>query len=125
MKFRCLKTLPAVVAAALVTITSGCATAFVRSKSTVASQHIFPATVFDAQFFWDAGVQGKPLLATADRGARNSPLARCACTIGAIMDMPFSRAFDTVLLPVDLSRATTPEEKRDADGEESAAAIRR
>jgi hypothetical protein len=52
--------------AASVLITSGCATAFVRSESTVDPKHVFPATAFDAQFFWEAGVKGEPLIAMVD-----------------------------------------------------------
>jgi uncharacterized protein YceK len=111
--------------AALVMMTSGCATAFVRSKNTVGPQHVFPATVFDAQLFWEAGVKGEPLFVMADRETRNSPLARCAYILGAIIDTPSSIVFDTALLPVDLSRAASTEEERETDGEQSAAAIRR
>lgn len=84
---------------------SGCATAIVRSDSTVTSQHIFPATTIDAQFFWDIGLRGKPLFASADPNARCGPVAKLGYSVGAIADSPFSVAFDTLLLPVDLIRS--------------------
>ena len=105
-----------VMAAVSVLVTSGCATAFVRSKSTVAPKHVFPATTFDAQFFWDAGVKGEPLFATVDR-QKNNPAARLAYGVGGIIDLPFSIVFDTILLPVDLSRHRAATEDKDAKRE--------
>ena len=105
------------VAAACLMLTSGCATAFVRSPDSVHSGHVFPATTFDAEFFWRAGIQGEPLLATADPNARNGAVERVAYTFGAIIDFPFSVAFDTILLPVDLIRlkSSSDNTQRDPD----------
>lgn len=83
---------------------SGCATALVRSKDAVEHRHVYPATVLDAKFFWDAGLKGEPLFVSADPKARNGPVKRVAYGVGAIVDAPFSVAFDTLLLPVDLMR---------------------
>ena len=88
----------------MVLLTSGCATVFVRSKSTLDPEHVFPATTFDAEFFWNAGVKGEPLFATVDPKQKNNPVARLAYGVGGILDFPFSIVFDTILLPVDLSR---------------------
>ena len=110
------KRLFGVITAVVIMMTSGCATSFVRSKSTVDPQHVFPATVFDAKFFWEAGVKGEPLLATTDPEARRNPLTRFACILGAIIDTPFSIVFDTLLLPVDLSRTGSRSEERDTEG---------
>ena len=98
-------------------ITSGCATVFVRSKSIVDPQHVFPATAFDGQFFWRSGIQGEPLFATVDPKERLNPVARFACGVGSIIDLPFSIVFDTILLPFDLSRGRTgdTESKREPD----------
>jgi uncharacterized protein YceK len=97
--------------AALVMMTSGCATAFVRSKDTVETHHVFPATRFDGEFFWESGVKGEPLFVEVDGEKRNNPVARCAYMLGAIIDMPFSIAFDTLLLPVDLARGELSKEE--------------
>jgi uncharacterized protein YceK len=90
--------------AASLLLTSGCATVFVRSKSTVDPQHVFPATAFDGQFFWQSGIKGEPLFVTVDPKERLNPVARFACGVGSIIDLPFSIVFDTLLLPFDLSR---------------------
>ena len=100
-----------------VMITSGCSTVFVRSESTVNPEHVFPATAFDAQFLWQNGVKGEPLFATVDPKERGSPAARSAYVVGAILDLPFSVAFDTILLPVDLTRSRAPGKSGDAKGE--------
>ena len=91
-------------AAASLLITSGCATSFVRSESTDKPQHVFPATACDGQFFWHAGVKGEPLFAMADPNARINPVGRFVYGLGSIIDLPFSILFDTILLPLDLSR---------------------
>jgi uncharacterized protein YceK len=98
-------------------ITSGCATAFVRSESTVDPQHVYPATAFDGEFFWKAGVKGEPLFATVDPKDRNGPVTRIAYGVGAIIDLPFSIVFDTVLLPLDLTRSKAPARDRGTEGE--------
>lgn len=102
-------------------MTSGCATVFVRSPGAVAPEHVFPATVFDAQMFWEAGVKGEPLFVMAERDAKSSPFVRVACSLGAIIDAPFSIAFDTLLLPVDLTRAKRGVDEREINGEKGAA----
>ena len=72
--------------------TSGCATALVRSKSTVGFQHVFPATAFDGQFFFKAGVKGDPLFAMVDPKEKNTPVARLAeCTLTG-RSMSFDRS---------------------------------
>ena len=110
-----------IMGAASLLLTSGCATAFVRAKSTTDPQHAFPATAFDGQFFWHSGVHGEPLLAPADPKVRLNPVARFACGVGGIIDLPFSIVFDTILLPFDLSRGR----KGDAEGKrESDSAIK-
>jgi len=96
--------------AACVVLTSGCATAFVRSKHTVAPQHVFPATAFDGQLFWNSGFKGEPLFATVDPNAKNGPVRRVAYGVGAIIDLPFSIVFDTILLPMDLTQSGTSAE---------------
>ena len=110
-----------VLAAAGVLATSGCATAFVRSKNTVDPQHVFPATAFDGEFVFEAGLKGEPLFAPADPKARNSPPARVAFCVGAIIDLPFSVVFDTILLPADLFRARAPAEDEHSKAEPDAA----
>ena len=114
MKFQMLSKAVNILGAAGVMITSGCATAFVRSEST---QHVFPATAFDAQFFWEVGVKGEPLFVMADSNYRNGPVARLAYSVGAIIDLPFSIAFDTILLPIDLIHSGASAENRDTKGE--------
>ena len=103
--------------AAILLLTSGCATVFVRSKSTVDPQHVFPATAFDGQFFWHSAIKGEPLFATVDPNERLNPVARFAYGVGSIIDLPFSIVFDTILLPVDLSRrrADDIDSKREPD----------
>lgn len=91
-----------IAAATAVITTSGCATAFVRSGNAVEPDQIFPATALDAHFFWNAGIKGESLLASVDPNEKNSPLARLAYAAGSIIDLPFSIALDTVLLPIDL-----------------------
>src|SRR5262245_24024978 len=108
-----------VIGVAGVLMTSGCATAFVRSKSTVDPEHAFPATAFDAQCFWNAGVKGEPLFATVDPTQKNNPVARVAYAVGGVIDLPFSILFDTILLPVDLSRPR--KEDKDATREPDSA----
>src|SRR5580765_1575184 len=83
-------------------ITSGCATAFVRSESTVRPQHVFTATTFDGPVFWKAGIKGELPFAMADPNRRNGPVTRLAYSVGSIIDLPFSIAFDIFLLPLDL-----------------------
>ncbi len=100
-----------VMPAATVVITSGCATAFVRSKDTVDPQYVFPATSLDTQFFWNSAVKGEPFLATADPTIKNGPAARLAYGVGPIIDLPFSVVCDTILLPVDLFRSKKTDEK--------------
>jgi uncharacterized protein YceK len=102
MQFQRLRRAFQIVGMASVVITSGCATTFVRSNSTVDPQHVFPATTFDARFFWESGVKGEPLFASADPKVRNGPVTRLAYVTGAIVDLPISIALDTILLPVDL-----------------------
>ncbi len=103
-------------------LTSGCATAFVRSENAVHSQHVFPATALDAQFLWHNGLKGEPLFATIDPNERNRPPARIAYTLGAVVDFPVSVVFDTILVPVDLMRSKAPAENRDNKGEPDGAA---
>jgi uncharacterized protein YceK len=105
------------IAAAAVLGGSGCASVFVRSKNTVEPDHVFPATAFDGQFFWSAGVKGEPLLATADVREKNKPMVRLAYGAGALIDLPFSVAFDTLLLPVDLIRSGTPKTNENTKGQ--------
>jgi uncharacterized protein YceK len=93
-------------AATIAVMTSGCATVFVRSESIVHAEHVFPATAFDAQFLWSNGVKGQPLFAMADSNYRNGAPVRIAYSVGAILDFPLSVAFDTLLLPLDLSRSS-------------------
>jgi len=51
-------------------------------------------------------------------------VARLAYGVGTIIDLPFSIAFDTILLPMDLFRLKTPGENRDSKGEPDGAVIR-
>ena len=105
----------------LLTLTTGCATVFVRSESTVPPEHVFPATTFDAQFLWHNGLKGEPLLAATDPNARSGPPARMAYTLGAVLDFPFSVAFDTILVPMDLIRARGPAENTETGEPDGAA----
>ncbi len=100
-------------AAAVLALTGGCATVFVRSENTVQSQRVFPTTAFDAQFLWHSGFKGEPWFAATDPSERNGPAARMAYTLGAVVDFPFSVVFDTILVPVDLIRSGAPAENRD------------
>ena len=108
------KGLPYVVGAVGLVVTSGCATALKRSDGSVDPGHVYPAATLDAQLFWDSGVRGEPLFATADPAVRNGPAARLGYCIGAIIDAPFSIVFDTILLPVDLIRSSTPDDSENA-----------
>src|SRR5436190_676186 len=83
---------------------SGCATVFMRLQSNSHPEQVFPATTFDAGFFWDAAVKGEPLFARLNSDQKNGPVARLAYGVGSIIDLPFSIAFDTLLLPLDLLR---------------------
>ena len=94
-------------------LTSGCATAFVRSKTAGPPEHVFPATTFDAQFFWSNGVKGEPLFAMADSTYRNGPPTRFVYSLGAIVDLPLSVTFDSLLLPADLTRSKSPAANKD------------
>ena len=96
-------------------MTSGCATVLVRSPDAGAPEHVFPATVFDAQMFWEAGVNGEPLFVRVDPDERNNSFARVAFGLGSMIDAPFSIAFDTILLPVDLIRAKRRVEEGEGD----------
>lgn len=125
MQFRQLRELVRVATAAGALMTSGCATVLVRSPGAGAPEHVFPATVFDAQMFWEAGVKGEPLFVRVDPDEKNNPFARVASGLGSIIDAPFSIAFDTILLPVDVIRAKRPVEERDIDGEKGGVANRR
>ena len=98
--------------AAGLVITSGCATAFVRSKNTVDAQHVYPATAFDGQMLWKAGVKGEPLFASVDPKDRSGCVTRITYGFGAIIDLPVSIVFDTVLLPLDLTRSSASAEDR-------------
>ena len=106
-----------IMGAATLLMTSGCATAFVRSKNTTDFQHVFPATAFDGEIFWCSGVQGEPLFGMLDPKAHIDPVSRLGCGVGSINDLPFSIVFDTILLPSDLSRDRTgdTEGKREPD----------
>ena len=95
--------------AASAILMTGCATAFVRSSATSFTEPVYPATVFDARILWECGVQGKPPLAPADPKQKNPPAARAAFILGSVIDFPLSIAFDTLLLPVDLVRASSPD----------------
>ena len=64
-----------------------------------------------------SGVKGEPLFAKVDTNARNGPAARFAYGVGTVIDLPFSIAFDTILLPLDLFRPKKPAEDSDAKSE--------
>jgi uncharacterized protein YceK len=100
-----------------VIITCGCATALVRSDGTDDPGHVYPATAFDGQFLWNAGIKGEPLFARHDPRDRNGPVTRIACGVGAVVDLPFSIVFDTLLLPLDLTRSRTAAEDNEAEDE--------
>ena len=121
MQFQHFRKLVCVATTAAVLMTSGCATVLVRSPGADDGEHVFPATVFDAEMFWEVGVKGEPLFEMADRDAKSSPFARFAYGLGAIIDMPFSIAFDTILLPVDLVRAKRRVDEQDINGEDGVA----
>jgi uncharacterized protein YceK len=104
------------IGAAVVLFASGCATAFERSSSTDDSEHVFPATTFDAQCFWESGVKGEPLMAPSDSNDRNGPAARFAWGVGSVVDLPFSIVVDMILLPYDLLRPKTPDKVRESNG---------
>ena len=97
---------------------SSCATVFVRSDSAGEPAHVFPATKFDAKFFWSAGIKGEPLLAPADPNEKNSPGGRLAYGTGAIIDCPFSVVSDVILLPSDLIRIGGSKEHKNTKGEQ-------
>lgn len=103
---------------AVAVMTSGCATLFVRSESTVDSKHVYPATVFDAQCFWECGIKAEPPLALADPAIRSKPLTRVAFGVGSVVDLPFSIVSDTVMLPIDFSRLERQSETPDTNGEQ-------
>ena len=108
---------------ACVTLTcGGCATAFLRSDGPADSRQVYPATKFDGQIFWSAAVKGEPLYVSVDPNERNGALTRVAHGIGAIVDLPFSIVFDTMFLPLDLSRPAPPAKEKgphDAPGSEA------
>ena len=90
---------------------SSCAAVFVRSESAAEPGQVFPATRFDAEFFWDGAIKGEPPLVTADPSLKNSPAERLAFGAGAIIDCPLSLATDVILLPADLLRLRRTKEK--------------
>ena len=101
---------------------SGCATSIVRSDSAADVEHVFPATTFDAQFFWEAGVKGEPLFTVVDpHNNKNRPPLRLMYGVGALVDFPISIAFDTILLPLDLIRLRSLEENSETNGEQDSA----
>ena len=91
--------------------TSSCATLFVRSESTDKSKHVYPATVSDANFFWDCSIKGDPPFKLADSKVKTQPFFRAGYGVAAVIDLPFSIVSDTIMLPVDLHRSLTPTEE--------------
>jgi len=85
-----------------VLFTSSCATIFVRSDSTSKPVNVYPATRFDAEFMWESGVKGEPLLAIPNPNVKNGPVTRLAYIIGGILDLPVSLLSDTIMIPFDL-----------------------
>jgi len=118
MNFLQIKIAVSILGAAGALFISGCATAFVRSENTRNSPRAFPATAFDGEVFCESVIKGVPLgMVQADPNASNGPVARFACAVGVVIDLPFSIVSDTLLLPVDLNRSRTPATKSDAKGE--------
>ena len=66
---------------------------------------MYPATAFDAEFFWSSGIMGEPLFAMSDPKYRNDLVIRLTVMLGSIVDLPFSVVTDTVLLPFDWKAA--------------------
>lgn len=100
---------------------SSCATVIVRSDGAAEPAHVFPATKFDAEAFWAAGVKGEPPFTMADPNLKNSPVARLAYGAGAIVDCPFSVVTDVILLPSDLARIGRSKKEKKTNGEEAVA----
>jgi uncharacterized protein YceK len=88
---------------------TGCATAFVRSDSTVDPRTVYPATVFDAEVVWHGGIRGEPPMATMDNKKTPMPF-RMLCVMGGIVDLPISFVLDTILLPYDIYCISRPDE---------------
>jgi len=99
---------------------SSCATSFVRSDSADHPEHIYPATVFDAGFIWDAGIKGNPLIGREDLEDKIDPLTRVVFVAGGFIDLPFSLLFDTVFLPHDLSRPSASDESNQLGEQDTA-----
>ena len=119
MDFRFLRhAIPLAVAAGLIT-GPGCATSLVRSGGASEPEHPFPAATADVQFFWESGVKGDPILQMVDPNYRSDPRVRLMCCIGALVDFPFSIAFDVVLLPLDLSRMASQQKNRSPEEQQT------
>jgi len=82
---------------------SSCATSFVRSDD-AAPKHLYPATAFDAEFFWETGIKGMPMVEMADRDYREPTSTRVLSCFAALIDLPVSLLTDTLFLPLDLKR---------------------
>lgn len=95
-------TLPVVLA--LVLLNSSCATLLVRTDATDRNEHVYPATVVDAEGIWDCGVKGQHPMVIENPKARMNPFARTAFGLAFLIDMPFSIISDTVMLGPDVYR---------------------
>ena len=100
-------------------VMGSCATVIVRSDSGAEPGHVFPATKFDAEAFWAAGVKGEPPITMADPNLRIGPGERLAYGAGSIIDMPFSVVSDVILLPPDLIRIGSTKEKEKSEANKS------
>ena len=99
-----LKIISCLTLAAYFMLISSCATAFVRTDSSDKPEHVYPATAFDAQFIWEAGIKGEPLIvAMKNPEKKNGIPIRIIYTVGGIIDLPISLIIDTVLLPFDVA----------------------
>jgi uncharacterized protein YceK len=85
-------------------MSSGCATIFIRSDSASLPKHVYPATAFDAQFFWGCSVRGRHPIDTPDSTTQIHPMTRVAFGVGSTIDFPFSIVTDTIFFPADLYR---------------------
>ena len=84
---------------------SSCATLFVRTDSSDKPEHVYPATAFDAQFIWEAGIRGEPLIVAMNNPEKKNAFPiRIIYTLGGIIDLPTSLIIDTVFLPLDVVR---------------------
>lgn len=83
---------------------SSCSTAFVRGGGDDGFERFYPATTFNAGLVWEASIKGNLPIAMAEDEEKAPIVSRLMFLVGGVVDLPFSVAFDTLLLPWDIAR---------------------